>query len=356
MSLPAASGVVRMYVGGLPPSADDSTVAELLSAYGQVESVSLSRDAANLQNCAGYGFAKMTSEEDANKAISALHNQLKLDPESYPSHGPIQLRILRDDIPGGMAPVSSKPTKVFIGGIPGSASGKTIRALFQQYGEILDLFISPEKGYAFVKYSNKEDALSAINALNGTALPNGVRPLEVRVAQSTKGMEDDGVATVETTVPPRQPRSMGIWTEYFTQEGKPYYFNKDTKTTTWDVPDMFKQPLAPPPPPPQSIPTPQSRMADKGPVGCNIFVYGLPSDWSEQEFSDEFSKYGSIISTKIVYDKSTGTSKGYGFISFTTPSAAEEAVTNMDGIAVRGGRKLKVQIKRGEEGRTSKPY
>lgn len=352
------SGVVRIYVGGLPPSADDSTIAELLSAYGQVESVTLSRDPSNIKNCAGYGFAKMTSEDDANKAIGALHNQLKLDPESFPNHGPIQLRVVRDDVPelGGssVAANAGKPTKVFIGGIPGSATGKSIRTLFQPYGEIMDLFISPEKGFAFVKYSCKEDALSAINALNGTSLPNAVRPLEVRIAQSTKGMEDDSgnVEQPTKTVVAKPRKSIGPWTEYFTPEGKAYYFNKESKTTTWEVPGVFQQPE-----PPSAIPTPQSaRMGDKGPLGSNIFVYGIPNEWSEGELAETFSKFGSIISSKIVYDKATGASKGYGFISYTTPSAAEDAVSAMHGYTTSNGKKMKVQIKRGEESRSTRPY
>lgn len=92
----SAPGVVKLYIGGLPPSADDSTVAELLSAYGQVESVNLSKDDHSM-NCLGYGFAKMLNIEEASRAIGALHNKLKLDPEQYPESGPIQIRVLRED-------------------------------------------------------------------------------------------------------------------------------------------------------------------------------------------------------------------------------------------------------------------
>jgi RNA recognition motif-containing protein len=240
-----------------------------------------------------------------------------------------------------------------------------VRTLFQPFGDILDLFISHEKGFAFVKYNSKEDALSAINALNGTTLPGGVRPLEVRIAQSTKGMDDDGQSVTATGVVSGMgpPRKRGKWTEYFSPEGKAYYYDNEARLTTWDVPDIFKSEDSeiPPPPPPSSaqvgvsrVPTPAG--VDKGPAGSNVFVYGLPSEWNERDFSNEFSKYGRIISTKIVYDKVSGTSKGYGFISYTNTSSAESAVAAMHGASIGNGKKLKVQIKRGEEGRSTRPY
>jgi RNA recognition motif-containing protein len=223
------------------------------------------------------------------------------------------------------------------------------------------LFISPEKGYAFVKYNSREDALSAINALNGTTLAGGVRPLEVRIAQSTRGMENEPLGSSDhqesmraTGDPNPSPRTYGKWTEYFAPDGKAYFYNTETKVTTWDVPEEFK--VQPPPPPPQRIPTPLSGAMDKGPTGSNIFVYGLPDEWRENDFADEFSKFGRIISTKIIYDKVTCRSKGYGFISYTNANAAEEAVASMHGITVSNGKKLKVQIKKGEENKSTRPY
>ncbi len=390
---------MKLYVGGLPPSADDSTVAELLSAYGQVESVNLSKDAANGMNCLGYGFAKMVNIEEASKAIGALHNKLKLDPEQYPDIGPLQIRVLRDEpvansgcnssVEGdecgglGQTTTAGRPTKLFIGGVPGTATGKMIRTLFQPYGEILDLFISPEKGYAFVKYANNEDALSAMVGVNGTTLPNGVRPLEVRVAQSTKGLDlppesvdhpvskklaaagavHQQVDSLESTASTsasfggsnENPRSIGDWTEYFSpSDGKPYYFNIKSSVTTWEAPVEFSISNSKVPPPP-----PAATSSDKGPMGSNIFVYGIPHSWSEKEFMVEFSKFGHILSTKIIYDKDSGASKGYGFISFTSPASADSAVSSMHGIqVVPNGKRLKVQIKRGEDpvAMVSRPY
>jgi CUG-BP- and ETR3-like factor len=362
--------VVKVFIGGLPPTADDSTVAELFSAFGQVESVTLSRDPSTLL-CAGYGFAKLSSEEDAKKVIAALHNQVKFDPEGHPNTGMMQLRIVRDtdntqNTSSGPS-ASSKPMKLFMGGVPSSATGKTLRALFQPFGEILDLFIAPEKGYAFVKFTSLQEALAAMAGVNGTMLPNAVRPLEVRIAQSTKGLDVEESeaqlsAAAASAVP--TPARRSDWTKYVTEDGRAYYHNKKTNMTQWEEPDVDsaggiigmddigantstnvpakdgetdKLPIG----------------LDKGPPGANVFVYGLPDRWREREFADEFKKFGEIVSIKVIYDKATGTSKGYGFISYTEPSAAEDAVRSLHG-SVLAGRRLKVQIKRGED--MARPY
>ena len=355
--------VVKVYVGGLPPSADDSTVAELLSAYGRVESVSLSRDG-QLQ-CLGYGFAKMSSLAEAQKAVDALHNVVKLEPDSFPNIGPIQLRVMPEEQTLG------KPMKLFIGGVPGTSTGKALRALFQPYGEIADLFISPEKGYAFVKFTEAADATAAMNGVNGIMLPNAVRPLEVRIAQSVKGLDageleaqleaveaSSGSAAVSSIpTPSRSPLALSAWTRYLTEDGKPYYHHHKSGVTQWEKPEDFE------PPPPASFQARKKFISpdtssipiglDKGPAGANIFVYGLPDKWTESHFLEEFQRFGSVISIKVIYDKATGASKGYGFISYADKSSAEEAVMEMHGTSL-AGRKLKVQIKRGEE--TSRPY
>lgn len=348
--------VVKVYVGGLPPSADDSTVAELLSAYGRVESVSLSRDA-QLQ-CLGYGFAKMSSVSEAEKAVEALHNVLKLEPDLFPNIGPIQLRIVPEEQHAG------KPMKLFIGGVPGTSTGKALRALFQPYGEIADLFISPEKGYAFVKFAEAADAVAAMNGVNGIMLPNAVRPLEVRIAQSVKGLDagelEAQLEAVEASTSSSSaiiksiptPSRAGSWTRYQTDDGRPYYHNKVTGVTQWDKPQEEEE---------QSVSDSNRKIhgasipigLDKGPAGANIFVYGLPDRWKEKDFLDEFERFGSVISIKVIYDKATGASKGYGFISYADRESAEAAVAEMHGSAL-AGRKLKVQIKRGED--VGKPY
>lgn len=64
----------RIYVGNLPFSATDDEVRELFSAYGQVTSVNLITDR-DTGRPRGFGFVEMESGEEADKAISALHQK-----------------------------------------------------------------------------------------------------------------------------------------------------------------------------------------------------------------------------------------------------------------------------------------
>lgn len=170
--------VVKLYIGGLPSSTDESIVADMLGKYGPVESISISRSEDDHRLCRGFAFAKMTHEDDAKVAIGELHNIHVVDEES--SLGPVQIQIV-DDVPvsgdtGHVDDSMSEPVKLFVGGIPGNASGKTIRSVFSPFGPILDMFISPEKGYGFVKFPNRECAINAISALTGSKLPGVFAP------------------------------------------------------------------------------------------------------------------------------------------------------------------------------------
>ena len=58
-----------------------------------------------------------------------------------------------------------------------------------------------------------------------------------------------------------------------------------------------------------------------------------------------FAKYTSFVMGKIIVDKKTGKSKGFGFVSFLDPSCAAKALREMNGVYV-GGRPIR--LKRGE--------
>ena len=59
-----------------------------------------------------------------------------------------------------------------------------------------------------------------------------------------------------------------------------------------------------------------------------IFIKNLSYSTTEESLRNYFKKYGEVESTKIVYDKETGRSKGVGFCKFKNPSSAEKVINS----------------------------
>jgi RNA recognition motif-containing protein len=63
----------------------------------------------------------------------------------------------------------------------------------------------------------------------------------------------------------------------------------------------------------------------------NIYVANIPFKASEQEFRELFEQYGEVSSAKIVMDKETQRSRGFGFVEMPEESAAREAINKLNG-------------------------
>ncbi len=73
----------------------------------------------------------------------------------------------------------------------------------------------------------------------------------------------------------------------------------------------------------------------------NIYVGNLNYNLSEDELEKAFSTYGEVASVKIIRDKYTDQSKGFGFIEMTNDADAQKAIDELNGTEVKG-RELRV--------------
>jgi len=73
----------------------------------------------------------------------------------------------------------------------------------------------------------------------------------------------------------------------------------------------------------------------------NIYVGNLSYSLSESELRDAFAAYGEVSSVKVLMDRETGRSRGFGFVEMPNQSEAEIAVAEVNGKEV-GGRPLRV--------------
>lgn len=65
-----------------------------------------------------------------------------------------------------------------------------------------------------------------------------------------------------------------------------------------------------------------------------IFVAGLPYDLDDAELEEIFEKFGTIASAKVVMDRETGKSKGFGFVEMPNEAEAREAIENLNDISL----------------------
>ncbi len=82
----------------------------------------------------------------------------------------------------------------------------------------------------------------------------------------------------------------------------------------------------------------------------NIYVGNLPYAMTRDELRELFASYGEVTSARVVNDRETGRSKGFGFVEMTTAGEANHAIEELNGKEV-GGRKLVVNEARPREER-----
>ncbi|XP_057689762.1 RNA-binding motif, single-stranded-interacting protein 3-like isoform X1 [Corythoichthys intestinalis] len=97
------------------------------------------------------------------------------------------------------------------------------------------------------------------------------------------------------------------------------------------------------PPPPSMAPPSPSTTGGGGQGGgmaeqlskTNLYIRGLPPFTTDQDLIKLCQPYGKIVSTKAILDKNTNQCKGYGFVDFDNPSAAQKAVTSLKASGVQ---------------------
>lgn len=87
----------------------------------------------------------------------------------------------------------------------------------------------------------------------------------------------------------------------------------------------------------------------------NIFIAGLSFSVTDADLSDLFQEYGEISSAKVITDRQTGRSKGYGFVEMEDEAAANKAIAELN-EAEFDGRKIAVSEARPREPRQERSF
>ena len=84
----------------------------------------------------------------------------------------------------------------------------------------------------------------------------------------------------------------------------------------------------------------------------NIYVSNLSFNVQDEDLREFFAEYGEVASAKIIMDKFTNRSRGFGFVEMNNEEAAQKAITELDGAIVEG-RTIGVAIAKPREERSN---
>jgi len=77
-----------------------------------------------------------------------------------------------------------------------------------------------------------------------------------------------------------------------------------------------------------------------------LFVAGFPGDFDDTDLKEMFELYGTVLSAKLITDRATGKSKGFGFVEMPNSLEALQTIETLDGVGIKG---KKISVQRAEE-------
>mmetsp|Transcript_4541 Transcript_4541/g.13756 ORF Transcript_4541/g.13756 Transcript_4541/m.13756 type:complete len:299 (-) Transcript_4541:4-900(-) len=241
--------------------------------------------------------------------------------------------------------------KLFVGQLPRNIDEKALSDAFMDFGNIVECQIlrrmEQSRGCGFVKFEHSGDAENAVAAMNGTIVfPGQTMPLNVSYAETSKDKQQrQKMRKRERSYGSPTMPHMSIINPY---QASPTYLQDFQVAYPHLVPLQGIQMLqygggmrqAHPMMGPRDTSRPK-----RGPSGCNLFIYNVPHEWNDQILAERFAPFGKVLSSKVYIDMETRKSRGFGFISYENPQAAELAIQQMNEQVLPNGKVLKVSLK-----------
>ena len=87
----------------------------------------------------------------------------------------------------------------------------------------------------------------------------------------------------------------------------------------------------------------------------NIFVSNLGFNVQDEDLREFFTPYGEVTSAKVISDRETGRSRGFGFVEMTDDAASKKAISELNDATV-DGRTIKVMEAKPKEDKPSRNF
>ena len=87
----------------------------------------------------------------------------------------------------------------------------------------------------------------------------------------------------------------------------------------------------------------------------NIYVSNLSFNVQDEDLKEFFTPYGEVTSAKIITDRETGRSRGFGFVEMSDKEASQKAITELNEASI-DGRTIKVMEAKPKESRPARDF
>lgn len=379
----------NVFVKYLPADYKDSDLYHLFIPFGEIVSCKVMIDHIT-KTSLGYGFVRFATPTDSQNAIHKLNGvricnkvllcklsyvpETKRSPQTPTSHGGQH----SPTTPNSNSFSTSSPTNLYVAPLPDAFTEDTLRDIFSVYGCIQEIKIIPDRSAAsnigFVRFEKRSEAKNALNTLNGKTIAPDSPPLIVKFAE-TESERYWRKAKLTQRQSPCSPPVFTPTTSYVHMHQ--YYYANGVPYLTQDIYGNFgfAYPMSPPSSP--FVPSTSSPISETNstspfvstngsetpkmtiynamqdqnaiytnsfPNNGNLFVFHLPPDIDDAGLQKLFQPFGALQSVRVMVDKITKESKGYGFVKYYRVQDAIQALTYMNGAAI-GSKHLKVSFK-----------
>ncbi|XP_042479888.1 33 kDa ribonucleoprotein, chloroplastic isoform X2 [Macadamia integrifolia] len=184
----------RLYVGNLPFSMTSSQLAEIFEEAGQVDSVEIIYDRVT-DRSRGFAFVTMGSSQEAKEAISMFDGAqvggrtVRVNFPEVPRGG--EREVMGPKIRSGYRNFVETPHKIYCGNLDWELTSQGLRDVFaeqpglQSAKVIYDRGTGKSKGFGFVSFASDEEAMSALDAMNGVEVEGRPMRLSLAVGRNT---------------------------------------------------------------------------------------------------------------------------------------------------------------------------
>ncbi|XP_033646618.1 polyadenylate-binding protein 4-like [Asterias rubens] len=262
------SGVGNVFIKNLDKSIDNKAMYDTFSAFGNILSCKV---ALGEDGSKGYGFVHFETEEAAQKAIAKVSGMLLNGKKVY-----VGRFVPRKERLAHLGDQRKKFTNVYLKNFGEDVDDEKLRVMCEVHGTVASVKVMFDdksgrgKGFGFVSFEDHSAAQKCVEEMN--AQPVNGRTVFAGRAQKKNERQAELKARFEALKQERSNRYQGV----------------------------------------------------------NLYIKNLDDEFDDEKLRKEFTKFGTITSAKVMLDE-TGTSKGFGFVCFSSPEEATKAVTEMNG-------------------------